>query len=359
MSGREHGRALAICAGLVLSICIPAAAQHSSHVELILGTGVAGTAADQTNNPYGLVIGPDGALYYCEVDNQRVRRLDLKTHQATTVAGNGQKGYTGDGGPAVNATLNAPHEVRFDASGNMYVAERDNAVIRKVDGKTGIISTVAGTGVPGFSGDGGPGAKAQLTQPHCIEFRDANHLLICDLGNQRLRELDLRTGIISTYAGTGKAGAAPDGAPLQGSPLNGPRTLAVAPNGDIYLALREGNAIYRVDQKTQTLHHLAGTGETGYSGDGGPALAAKLGGPKGLTYASGRLIVADTENHVIRQIDLQTGVITTILGTGKRGDGPETTALDCGLARPHGVFATSDGALYVSNSEAHRILEMP
>jgi DNA-binding beta-propeller fold protein YncE len=249
--------------------------------------------------------------------------------------------------------------VRFDTSGNMYIAERDNAVIRKVDGKTGIISTVAGTGVAGFSGDGGPGTKAQLTQPHCIEFRDPNHLLICDLGNQRLREVDLRTGIISTYAGTGKADAAPDGAPLQGTPLNGPRTLAVAPNGDIYLALREGNAIYRIDQTTQTIHHFAGTGEMGYSGDGGPALLARLGGPKGLTYRDGRLIVADTENHVIRQIDLQTGIINTILGTGKRGDGPESTALECSLSRPHGVFASRDGALYISNSEAHRILEMP
>jgi DNA-binding beta-propeller fold protein YncE len=163
---------------------MPGVSQQTSQVKLILGTGVAGTAADQTNNPYGLVIGPDGALYYCEVDNQRVRRLDLKTHQATTVAGNGQEGYTGDGGPAVNATLHAPHEVRFDGAGNMYIAERDNAVVRKVDGKTGIISTVAGTGVPGFSGDGGPGAQAQLTQPHSIEFRDADHLLICDLGTR-------------------------------------------------------------------------------------------------------------------------------------------------------------------------------
>jgi len=359
MAARCLGMTFVECVLVAVMVAVAPAAQHSSDVHTVLGTGVAGNTADQTNNPYGLVIGPDGALYFCELGNHRIRRLDLKTHRVSTIAGTGQKGYSGDGGPAVDATLNMPHELRFDTSGNIYIAERDNHVIRKVDGKTGIISTVAGTGVAGFGGDGGPGTKAQLRQPHCIEFRDPNHLLICDIGNQRLRELDIRTGIISTYAGTGQAGPSTDGTPLKGTPLNGPRTLALAPNGDLYLALREGNAIYRIDHVTQTLHHVAGTGEQGYSGDGQSARLAKLGGPKGLTYSAGRLIVADTENHVIRQIDLQTDIITTILGTGTRGDGPEPDALECRLSRPHGVFAGPDGVLYVSNSEAHRILVMP
>ena len=109
---------------------------------------------------------------------------------------------------------------------------------------------------------------------------------------------------------------------MRGAPLNGPRTLALAPNGDVYLALREGNAIYRIDAANAVLHRVAGTGEAGYSGDGGPATAARLGGPKGLSYAGGALYVADTENHVIRRIELSTNVITTVLGTGVRGDGP-------------------------------------
>ena len=131
--------------------------------------------------------------------------------------------------------------------------------------------------------------------------------------------------------------------------------MAMAPNGDLYLALREGNAILRIDARTQTLHRIAGTGEQGYAGDGGPALAAKLGGPKGLAYAAGQLYVADTENHVIRKIDLTSGLISTALGTGTRGDGPETSPLECKLSRPHGLLADATGRLYVTDSEAHRI----
>jgi streptogramin lyase len=324
-------------------------------VTTILGTGVPGYSDTQVNNPYGLIVGPDGAVYFCDLDNQRIRRFDPKTRQTTTIAGSGEKGYNGDNGPATHAALNMPHEVQFDAAGNLYIAERDNHVIRKVEAKSGIISTVAGTGVAGFSGDGGPGVKAQLRQPHSIVFDRNGTLLICDIGNQRIRRLHLDSGVIETYGGTGEAAATPDGAPIKGTPLRGPRTLAMAPNGDVYLALREGNAIFRIDSRTQTLRRIAGTGEQGYAGDGGPAMNAKLAGPKGLAYANGELFVADTENHVIRRIDLATGIITTVLGTGQRGDGPETSPLACKLSRPHGVLVDAAGTLYVSDSEAHRI----
>ena len=324
-------------------------------VSTLIGTGTRGYSDLQVNNPYGMAIGPDGALYFCDLDNQRIRRLDLKTKKLTTIAGSGERGYRGDGGPAVDAALNMPHEIQFDPAGNIYVAERDNHVIRKIDHTSGIISTVAGTGVAGFAGDGGPGAKAQLRQPHSVAIDRDGSLLICDIGNHRIRRLDLETGTITTHAGTGEAKPTPDGAPLAGTPLNGPRTIAFAPNGDLFLALREGNAIYRIDRATKTLHHIAGTGEQGYSGDGGPAVRAKLGGPKGLTYASdGSLYAADTENHVVRRIDLKTGTITTVLGTGQRGDGPESDPLACRLSRPHGVLY-SNGTLYVSDSESHRI----
>jgi len=333
-----------------------AAAGVGTSVSTVLGTGVAGYSDTQVNNPYGLVIGPDNCLYFCDLDNQRIRRLDLKTRRVTTVAGNGERGFRGDGGLATAAALNMPHEIRFDRAGNMYIAERDNHVIRRVDAKTGVVSTIAGTGVAGFSGDGGAGAKAQLRQPHSIVFDRDGSLLICDIGNHRIRRLNLETGVIDTYAGTGEARQTPDGAPVRGTPLNGPRTLAMAPNGDLFLALREGNAIYRIDASTQTLHRLAGTGEQGYSGDGGPALDAKLGGPKGLAYSQDReLFVADTENHVIRRIDLAAGTISTVLGSGERGDGPEADPRRCRLARPHGVFYDAAGGLYVGDSEAHRI----
>jgi DNA-binding beta-propeller fold protein YncE len=167
--------------------------------------------------------------------------------------------------------------------------------------------------------------------------------------------LNLSTGVIETYGGTGERRPTPDGAQVKSAPLNGPRTIAIDPDGTLYLALREGNAIYRIAPDSGTLHHVAGTGEQGYSGDGGPARAARLGGPKGLAFARGNLYVADTENHVVRRIELQTGIISTVLGTGQRGDGPEPDPLRCALARPHGVFVDAAGNLYVGDSEAHRI----
>lgn len=323
-------------------------------VTTVAGTGAAGYSPTQMSNAYGVVMGPDGSLYFCDLDNQRIRRLDVKSKQMTTIAGSGERGYRGDGGPAVDAALNMPHELRFDAAGNLYVVERDNHVIRKID-RRGVISTVAGTGTAGFSGDGGLAVRAQLRQPHSILFDADGTLLICDVGNHRIRRLHLGTGIIQTFAGTGEAAPTPDGAPVSGTPLRGPRTLALAPNGDLFIALREGNAIYRLNARTQTLHHVAGTGESGYSGDGGPAVRAKLAGPKGLAYwPDGSLYIADTENHVVRELQVATGIIRTILGTGERGDGPEPDPRRCRLSRPHAVFV-ADGVLYVADSEANRI----
>jgi sugar lactone lactonase YvrE len=324
-------------------------------VSTLVGTGSPGYSDREVNNPYGLVIGPDRALYFCDLGNQRIRRLDLKTLRTSTIAGDGQKTYSGDGGPATAAALNMPHELQFDSAGNIYIAERDNHVVRRVDARSGIASTFAGTGIPGFSGDGGPAARAQLRQPHSIAVDPRGKLLICDIGNHRIRAVDLSTGMIETYGGTGAQQPTPDGAPVKAAPLNGPRTMAFDRDGDLYLALREGNAIYRIASKAGTIHHLAGTGEQGYAGDGGPARVAKLAGPKGLCHRGGRLYVADTENHVVRSIELGSGIITTLLGTGRKGDGPEPDPLQCALTRPHAVFADADGVLYVADSEGHRI----
>jgi DNA-binding beta-propeller fold protein YncE len=329
----------------------------------IAGTGVAGFSGDggpaieaQVNNPYGLVVGPDGALYFCEIGNHRVRRLDLKTRRISTVAGSGEKGYSGDGGPALAASLNEPYEVRFDKAGNMFFAEMQNHVVRRVDAKTHVISTVAGTGAAGFSGDAGPAAKAQLRQPHSIAFDPQGRLLICDIGNLRIRRVDLATGLIETWAGTGERKPTPDGAPITGTPLNGPRAITSDPDGNLYLVLREGNAVYRIDTRAGRIYHLAGTGETGYSGDGGPAKSARLSGPKGVAWApGGSLYLADTESHTIRRIDLKSGIIYTVIGTGQRGDGPDGDARQCRLSRPHGIFVDGDGSVYVADSESHRV----
>jgi len=323
---------------------------------VIAGTGIAGLSADnipattaQINNPYGLATGPDGALYFCEIGNHRIRRLDLKTHLITTVAGTGKKGYSGDGGPAILADLNEPYEIAFDHSGNIYFAEMQNHVVRRIDAKTRMIQTIAGTGAAGFSGDGGPATAAQLRQPHSIALDPKGRLLICDIGNARIRRLDLATGTIETWAGTGERKPTPDGAPLAGTPLNGPRAIAIDPDGNLYLALREGNAIYRIDPKSARIFHIAGTGETGHTGDGGPAKLARLAGPKGVAWAPGNsLYLADTESHTIRKIDLKTNIITTVAGSGERG----------ALARPHGIFVSPQGAIYVGDSENHRLLQL-
>jgi streptogramin lyase len=154
-------------------------------VRTLVGTGDPGFSPSQVNNPFGLVIGPDGALYFCDVDNQRIRRFDFKTHILTTIAGNGERGFRGDGGPAVDAALNMPHEVRFDRRGDLYVAERDNHVIRRIDLAHGSIETVLGTGSRGNTDDADPRA-VQLSRPHGV-FAANGVLYVADSESHRIR----------------------------------------------------------------------------------------------------------------------------------------------------------------------------
>jgi sugar lactone lactonase YvrE len=345
----------------LMLLCVATLAAQS--VITIAGTGTAGFSGDggpgtkaQVNNPYGVTMGPDGALYFCEIGTHRVRRLDLKTNLISTVAGSGQKGYSGDGGPALAAVMNEPYEVRFDPAGNMFVAEMQNHVVRRVDAKTQVITTVAGTGTAGFGGDGGPANQAQLRQPHSIAFDGEGRLLICDIGNHRIRRVDLKSGNIETWAGTGERKPTPDGSPIAGTPLNGPRAITADSEGNLYLVLREGNAVFRIDPRAGRIYHVAGTGESGYTGDGGPAKLAKLSGPKAIAWApDGSLYLADTESHTIRKVDLKSGVITTVVGNGQRGDGPDGDAKACKLSRPHGIFVSKAGAVYIGDSESHRV----
>ena len=313
------------------------------------------TTLIEARNPYGIRLGPDGGLYYCEIDRHSITRLDLKTLRATTVAGTGVAGYSGDGGPATAAAMNQPYDIAFAPNGDLFEVEMPNHVVRRIDAATHMIQTVAGTGQPGFSGDGGPGTKAQLRQPHSIALIPSVRLLICDIMNRRIRSLDIATGAITTFAGTGSTEPTSEGAKIGAVALNGPRAIALDPAGNLYIVLREGNAIYRVDARTQTIARFAGTGAKGYSGDGGPALDARFNGPKGISTApDGSVYIADTENHAIRRIDRQ-GIVTTVAGTGERGDGPDGDPLKCRLSRPHGVFVGPDGAVYIADSESNRI----
>ncbi len=334
-------------------------------VETFSGNGNPGFSGDfgkaqaaQIDNPFGVVRGPDGALWFCEYGGQRIRRVKPDGFIFSFV-GNGKKAFAGDGGQASEASLNLPHEVRFDAAGDMYIADMGSHCIRKVNFTSGVIKTYAGTGLAGYSGDGDLATVAHLKQPHSIQFGPDGCLYICDTGNHSIRRVDPATGLISTFAGTGAPGPTPDGAPLDGTPLRGPRSLDFDKEGNLWLATREGNQIFKFDMKTRRIHLIAGTGAKGFTGDGGPARAATFNGPKGIAVdASGNVWIVDTENHAIRRIDAKSGNVELMCGTGEKGDGPDGDPLKCKLARPHGVFVDADGAVYIGDSEAHRIRVM-
>ena len=352
-----------ILTALLASFTLVGQVAFTAEVVTVAGTGEKAYEPDNSiatktpvGEPYGIAKGPDGCLYICEIANHVVRKLDETTGKLTLVAGNGTQGYSGDGGLATKAQLNEPYEVRFDKAGNIYFVEMKNNLVRKVDAKTGIISTVAGTGKQGFSGDGGPATKATFNRPHSITLDHDGQLYICDIGNHRVRVVDLESGIVSTFAGTGERKPTPDGAVIAGTPLNGPRALDFDGKHSLYLALREGNAVYRIDLKSKTLHHLAGTGKKGFTGNGGPAKKATLSGPKGIALGpNGDVYLADTESHTVRVIRAATGFLDVVVGDGKRGDGPDGSPLKCRTARLHGVFVDTAGRVYIGDSENHRV----
>jgi DNA-binding beta-propeller fold protein YncE len=345
--------------GTGLGFAVAGARAAPGRIVTVVGSGVQGVARDNDlalsttlDQPYGVCIGPDSALYWADFGSNRV--LKLKSGKVFAAAGNGAKGHTGDGEKAVLAQLSAPHEVRFDSKANMLIAERDTNVIRRIDHRSGVVSILVGTGQPGYGGDGGPASEAQLKQPHSIALDRANNLYICDIQNNRVRRHDAATGILTTFAGNGDVKDTPDEAPLT-APLHGPRSIDIAPDGTMYLILREGNKVFAINPRTQTLARIAGTGAKGYGGDGGPARDATWNGPKGIAYApDGSLYIADTENHVIRRVSLRDHTVSTVAGTGARGDGPDGDPLKCALARPHGLFVHR-GLLYIGDSENHRI----
>lgn len=344
----------------VILLC-SAACASAAPVRTFAGTGEKGYSGDggpalkaTLNNPFGITRGPDGLLYFCEFEGNLVRRIDAKGI-ISTVAGTGAAGFGGDGGPALQAQLNKPHEIQFGPDGRLYISDMSNHGIRALDLKSGILSTPIGTGKPGFSGDGGPGDKAQFRDPISQTFGPDGLLYICDLGNQRVRTWDPKTGIVQTVCGTGQKAPPTDSAPFSpATPLSGPRTIAFDAAGQLWLALRDANSLYRVDLKERVLHHVAGTGKSGFAGNGGPAREAQLAGPKGLAIsASGRVYIADTESHSIRAVNPKTGKIDVVAGDGKKGHGPDGPANRCQLARPHGVFIDKDGTLFIGDSENH------
>ena len=299
-------------------------------------------------NPFGIEI-QETKVWITSVDDHSIYHGTLAGQSLTRVAGNGVQGYSGDGGPATKAAFNWPHEVRADSKGNLYIADTRNHVIRRVDHTSGLVSTLAGDGNEGFAGDGERGTKVRFRQPHSVVLDGEARLLVADTVNHRIRSIDLQTGIVQTVCGTGEKKLPTEGQLANLAPLLGPRSLAIDENS-IWIALREGNSVWRIDRTTNRLHHVAGTGKKGYSQEGGSPKQALFKGPKGLVIDDqGRVLLVDTENQAVRRIDLVQQTVTTVLG--ERAKIHSTV-----LKRPHGIAFSKEHGFMVGDSENHRVL---
>ena len=327
--------------------------QTSYRIDTLAG-GFAGdggpAVAARLNLPYDVAVDSSGNLYITDRNNHRIRKVD-STGTITTIAGTGKDGFSGDGGPATQAQLNFPTGVAVDGEGNLYIADAPNDRIRKVD-SIGTITTIAGTGEQGFSGDGGPATQAQLDHPRAVAVDGEGNLYIADRNNNRIRKVD-STGTITTIAGGGGFGE--DGGPATQVRLNLPYGVAVDGTGNLYIADTNSDRIRKVDS-TGTITTIAGTGERGFSGDGGPATQASLNSPFGVAVdGAGNLYIADQYNNRIRRVD-STGTITTIAGTEERGFGGDGgPATQAPLFLPTGVAVDGEGNLYIADQYNHRI----
>ena len=320
-------------------------------------TGDGGPATDATmDNPFHVEFDPSYRwLYIADCFNYAIRRLDMQSGELTTFAGTGEAGHTGDGSPATEAKIDEIYAIQVDANGDVYILQRFNPSIRKIDAATGVISTVAGDTTVGYGGDGGPAAQAQMREPNDCILDGKGGLLIADVQDQRIRRLDIASGVISTFAGTGEKAHNGDGGKASEAGIFGARAVCVDGRGNTYICEREGNTLRRIDADG-IITTVAGTGAKGYTGDGGPAIDCEFNGPKAIRCdADGNVLIVDTENHAIRKYDAATGIISTVAGGHEGPDGDGGQAVGAGLARPHGVVVDGDGAMYIADSENHRI----
>jgi len=298
-------------------------------------------------NPFGVAFDKKGNAYIAEYKGGRIHRLGADG-TFTLFSGNGEQGFAGDGLLADKAVYSGIHNLVCTSNGDIYISDTRNNLIRKINGKTGIVSTIAGVpGKKGFTGDGGPALRAKLADPISISLApDENTLLIADIHNKRIRGINLKTGRIRTLAGNGKRGKPKDGEQATRQPLADPRAAAMDAKGNIYILERGGNAL-RIVHPNGCIYTLAGNGKKGHQD--GPAKRAMFSGPKHLCLdRQGNVIIADDNNHLIRLYNPRSQIVTTILG-GKADPSAK-------LNRPHGVAIAPNGALWICDSWNDRVL---
>ena len=284
-----------------------------------IGDGGPATAATLSTHPMRVMV-DEGDLYITDAHQNRVRRVDCRTGIITTVAGSGQERFCGDGGPATAAGLCVPHGARFDGAGNLFIADTRSHRVRRVDGRTGIITTVAGTGREDFSGDDGPAVDAALAAPLAVDLDPEGNLYIVDTDNGRIRRVDAATGLISTVAGSGAIGPLVDGVAASRARFGRLRDVVVAADGNLIAADGNNSVICRIDLSGGIIRHIAGNGIEGFAGDGGPATAAQLRLPYSIALDQDQnLFIKDSSNCRIRRVDAAAGTISTIAGCGEYG----------------------------------------
>lgn len=273
-----------------------------------------------------------------------------------TAAGNGNYGYSGDGGPATEAGLQYAFGVATGTDGKVYVADTYSHRIRVIDSATGVITTIAGNGIAGYSGDGGPATQASLAYPYSLTVDDGGNLFIADTFNHRVRHVNAQTGVITTIAGSGQEGFTGDGQ-AQAVALNRPTAVALDGQDGLYVADSLNNRVRRVALSSGTIATVAGTGEARFSGDGGPATQAALSDPFGVALDSGRnLYISDLHNQRIRRVDRQSGIISTIAGNGEEGlTGDGGPASQATMNRPSGITVDASDNVYLADSANNRV----
>jgi sugar lactone lactonase YvrE len=309
--------------------------------------------------PSAIVFDAAGNLYFAETANHVIRKVDA-TGNITTIAGIGTQGFSGDAGLAIAATFDSPQGLVLDSANNLYLADTHNHRIRRIDATTGLVTTIAGTGSPGFSGDNALATAVQLNLPTALALDATGNLYLADTGNHRIRRISATTGIITTIAGIGTQGFSGDAGPATSASIDSPTGLALDSANNLYLADTHNHRVRRIDATTGLITTIAGTGTPGFSGDAAAATTAALALPHGITIdSSGNLYFADTENHRIRRIDATTGIITTVAGDGTQafsGDGGP--AITASLDSPRNTAIAPSTLLTLADTGNQRIRQL-